>query len=295
MNLEKNLYQIKEQLLPYANRIISSQCAFCYPEYIESASRDFYMQNSIITNFVDQKTQGIKDWIKEVMPFFVDSTNKSILVAMLISNDQVTTIKQVLKEFAAQLVKVDITNTWEGRLFETPCGEFTIINLFLTNNQETQIVYLGLNMTEQFSTVGRIINDMTNYPYPPELEINRKKEMKAKLDQFTSDSILQIYIWNKDKLIDNFEKRIMYLDGTDKIAFRKKLNEMLDYVITNITSLTNHTKEELAVGLLGGSHLPITYLNLEWFFQQTQIHAFECDHDSVEYKTILKKLAEKLQ
>ena len=135
MNLEKRLYQIKEQLLPYANRIISSQCCFCYPEYIESASRDFYMDNSIITNFVEQRTQDIKKWVKDVMPFFADSTNKSILVAMLISNDQVTTIKQVLRKFAAQLVKVDITNTWAGRLFETPCGKFTIINLFLTNNK----------------------------------------------------------------------------------------------------------------------------------------------------------------
>lgn len=293
MNLEKNLYQIKEQLLPYANRIISSQCYFCYPEYIESASRDFYMHNSIITNFVDQRTQEIKKWIKEVMPFFADSTNKSILVAMLISNDQIATIKQVLRKFAAQLVKVDITNTWAGRLFETPCDKFTIINLFLTNNQETQIVYLGLNMTEQFSTAGRIINDIKNCPYPAELEINRKKEMEAKLDQFTDNSELQIYIWNRDKIIDNFEKRIIYLNGTDKIAFRKKLNDELDYWITSITSLANRIKEELADGLLGGWHLPITYLNLEWFYQQTD--AFKCDPDSAEYKIILKKLAEKLQ
>lgn len=292
MNLEKSLYQIKEQLLPYANRIISSQCCFCYPEYNETASRDFYMHNSIITNFVDQKTQEIKKWVKDVMPFFADSTNKSILVSMLISNDQVAMIKQVLREFAAQLVKVDITNTWTGRLFETPCGKFTIINLFLTNNQEAQIVYLGLNMTEQFSTAGRIINDITHWPYPAELEINRKKEMKAKLDQFTDNSELQIYIWNRDKIIDNFEKRIIYLNGTDKIAFRKKLNEELDYWITSITSLANHTKEELADSLLGGWHLPITYLNLEWFYQQTD--AFKCDPDSAEYKIILKKLIEKL-
>lgn len=293
MNLEKSLYQIKEQLLTYANRIISSQCCFCYPEYIESASRDFSMCNSIITNFVDQRTQEIKKWVKDVMPFFTDSTNKSILVSMLISNNQVTTIKQVLRKFAAQLVKVDITNTWAGRLFETPCDKFTIINLFLTNNQETQIVYLGLNMAEQFSTAGRIINDIKNYPYPAELEINRKEEMKAKLDQFTYDTELQIYIWNRDKIITNFEKRIIYLNDTDKIAFRKKLSEELDYWISNITSLANHTKEELAVGLLGGSHLPITYLNLEWFYQQTD--AFECNHDSAEYKIILKKLMEKLQ
>lgn len=293
MNLEKRLYQIKEQLLPYANRIISSQCCFCYPEYIESASRDFYMDNSIITNFVEQRTQDIKKWVKDVMPFFADSTNKSILVAMLISNDQVTTIKQVLRKFAAQLVKVDITNTWAGRLFETPCGKFTIINLFLTNNQETQIVYLGLNMTEQFTTAGHIINDITHWSYPAELEINRKKEMEAKLDQFTDNAELQIYIWNRDKIIDNFEKRIIYLNDTDKIAFRKKLNKELDYLITNITSLANHTKEELAAGLLGGWHLPITYLNLEWFYQQK--HAFKCNPDSAEYKIILKKLMEKLQ
>ena len=293
MNLEKRLYQIKEQLLPYANRIISSQCCFCYPEYIESASRDFYMDNSIITNFVEQRTQDIKKWVKDVMPFFADSTNKSILVAMLISNDQVTTIKQVLRKFAAQLVKVDITNTWAGRLFETPCGKFTIINLFLTNNQETQIVYLGLNMTEQFTTAGHIINDITHWSYPAELEINRKKEMEAKLDQFTDNAELQIYIWNRDKIIDNFLKRIIYLNDTDKIAFRKKLNKELDYLITNITSLANHTKEELAAGLLGGWHLPITYLNLEWFYQQK--HAFKCNPDSAEYKIILKKLMEKLQ
>ena len=292
MNLEKRLYQIKEQLLPYANRIISSQCCFCYPEYIESASRDFYMDNSIITNFVEQRTQDIKKWVKDVMPFFADSTNKSILVAMLISNDQVTTIKQVLKKFAAQLVKVDITNTWAGRLFETPCGKFTIINLFLTNNQETQIIYLGLNMTGQFSTLGHIINDITHWSYPAELEINRKKEMEAKLDQFTDNAELQIYIWNRDKIIDNFEKRIIYLNDTDKVAFRKKLNKELDYLITNITSLANHTKKELANGLLGGWHLPITYLNLEWFYQQK--HAFKCDPDSAEYKIILKKLMEKL-
>lgn len=293
MNLEKNLYQIKEQLLPYANRIISSQCCFCYPEYIESASRDFYMCNSIITNFVEQRTQDIKKWVKDVMPFFADSTNKSILVAMLISNDQVTTIKQVLKKFAAQLVKVDITNAWAGRLFETPCGKFTIINLFLTNNQETQIIYLGLNMTEQFSTAGHIINDITHWSYPAELEINRKKETEAKLDQFTDNTELQIYIWNRDKIIDNFEKRIIYLNDIDKIAFRKRLNKELDYLITNITSLANHTKKELANGLLGGWHLPITYLNLEWFYQQK--HAFKCDPDSAEYKIILKKLMEKLQ
>lgn len=293
MNLEKRLYQIKEQLLPYANRIISSQCCFCYPEYNETASRDFYMDNSIITNFVDQSSQDIKKWVKDVMPFFADSTNKSILVAMLISNDQVAMIKQVLKKFAAQLVKVDITNTWAGRLFETPCGKFTIINLFLTNNQETQIVYLGLNMTEQFTTAGHIINDITHWSYPAELEINRKKEMEAKLDQFTDNAELQIYIWNRDKIIDNFEKRIIYLNDTDKIAFRKKLNKELDYLITNITSLANHTKEELAAGLLGGWHLPITYLNLEWFYQQK--HAFKCNPDSAEYKIILKKLMEKLQ
>lgn len=292
MNLEKCLYQIKEQLLPYANRIISSQCCFCYPEYIESASRDFYMDNSIITNFVDQSSQEIKKWVKDVVPFFADSTNKSILVAMLISNDQVAMIKQVLRKFATQLVKVDITNTWAGRLFETPCGKFTIINLFLTNNQETQIVYLGLNMTEQFSTAGHIINDITHWSYPAELEINRKKEMEAKLDQFTDNAELQIYIWNRDKIIDNFEKRIIYLNDTNKIAFRKKLNKELDYWITNITSLANHTKEELADGLLGGWHLPITYLNLEWFYQQK--HAFKCDPDSAEYKIILKKLMEKL-
>lgn len=292
MNLEKSLYQVKEQLLPYANRIISSQCCFCYPEYIESASRDFYMDNSIITNFIEQKTQDIKKWVKDVMPFFADSTNKSILVSMLISNDQVTIIKQVLRKFAAQLVKVDITNTWAGRLLETPYGKFTIINLFLTNNQETQIVYLGLNMTEQFSTAGHIINDITHWSYPAELEINRKKEMEAKLDQFTDNSELQIYIWNRDKIVANFEKRIIYLNDTDKIVFRKRLNKELDYLITNITSLANHTKKELADGLLGGWHLPITYLNLEWFYQQTD--AFKCDPDSAEYKIILKKLMEKL-
>lgn len=292
MNLEKSLYQIKEQLLPYANRIISSQCCFCYPEYNETASRDFYMCNSIITNFVDQRTQEIKKWVKDVMPFFADSTNKSILVSMLISNNQVTAIKQVLRKFAAQLVKVDITNTWAGRLFETPCGKFTIINLFLTNNQEAQIVYLGLNMTEQFSTAGRIINDIKHWSYPAELEINRKEKMKAKLDQFTDNAELQLYIWNRDKIVDNFEKRIIYLNDTDKIAFRKRLNKELDYLITNITSLANHTKEELADGLLVGWHLPITYLNLEWFYQQK--HAFKCDPDSAEYKIILKKLMEKL-
>lgn len=199
------------------------------------------------------------DLADQLEKFKIINNYKSILLSALVVNKQITTLKRNLLIYAKRLIQQDFTHEWQIKLLITPCGEFSLINIFLTNNFAPQLINLGYDcaceLVEIASCNQVAINNCNNY------DLNFSQTNLANLCKLT-------YYWQLDHPSNYYHQFIQVIDQDwptyaqllDK-HFKIRFDYLLahDYCAQNLIpkSTSDHRHD---------TNVTILYLDLNWLF-----------------------------
>lgn len=160
---------------------------------------------------------------------------KSILVSCLVRNYQVTKINQLLSQLAPLLIKANCSNTiWHSSLLTTASSDYTLVNLFLTNNNQPHLIHPGLVCAQDLCQ---------NYHF-------------SLKDLPVQQLANQTYVWHEKPIADYFTKQITYL-----MANQKQINQVL---MTKFQQLVKKLSTKPVIGFK--STMPMQVLDLNWLY-----------------------------
>lgn len=159
---------------------------------------------------------------------------KSILVSCLVRNYQVTEIKQVLPQLAPLLIKNPTNTIWHSSLLTTASSDYTLVNLFLTNNNQPHLIHPGLVCAQDLCQ---------NYHF-------------SLKDLPVQQLANQTYVWHEKPIADYFTKQITYL-----MANQKQINQVL---MTKFQQLVKKLSTKPVIGFK--STMPMQVLDLNWLY-----------------------------
>lgn len=216
--------------------------------------------------------------------------NKSYLISVLIPTHQVQNLKQQLLELGNIYSRVSWDETCHLQIYQTAFGAFTLLNLFITNNMQPQILCLGYDCYQAIKTrvSGSLASsddynaDDTYFVYHNGNKINSYQQLNhyRQLEQCVAK-------WNTDNPIDIYKQNITAI-GTNidwqKIEFRMLIifHKNLGIELEDIQE-TDHS---------------IIYLDLAWFMSAINKFCNTIDQsDITEYpqlRNVVNYLAQKI-
>lgn len=154
-------------------------------------------------------------------PQFFDLLNdKSCLFTIVARPNATEQIKEQLVTLGQDMITQDVTGNWSMRLIEQETiHEYVLINLFLTNNQEPQIVNLGHD-------VANYLHDTRTFNTAPlDISFNSsEKNLKTK-PHFIRDLSNTFYYWQPVKPSSLWQKQIVSnLAQTDLVKAQKAID-----------------------------------------------------------------------
>lgn len=224
-------------------------------------------------NYLSRKDYDEKPLEQTLTALSQLNTDKSYLLTALVPENALPAVTQAFTAIATLITQADFTSNWQAKKLVTPFNDprFSMINVFLTNNKQPQLVYLGADVM-RYLTKDFYINDQNNFGYGNKRLL---KPLIAELSQLT-------YFWQKQNL-DYCVKPLTILD--DKTNASKKaviaiLNDAIKMQLRNSNVFLNKTLQEIidnneAVNFHSGYDLKqeldqlksIVIINLDWLMQ----------------------------
>lgn len=236
--------------------------------YQEHLGIDPWDLNYLSSNNCDDKI--LRAAISKIAPL---NTDKSFLLTALIPTKDLAVIDKAFKQIANLITQVDFTHNWQARQFVTtlPDERFSMLNVFLTNNIQPQLIFLGADVI-RYLVKDFYLVDQDNYLF----------DDKGLLTPLLLKLMPLTYLW-PENLENNISfKQVEFL--TDSAAGQKELAKVFKTVLQTklLTDLVTF-KAVLPQNQLASQNSPdynsslrefinklktITILNLDWLIRE---------------------------
>lgn len=154
-------------------------------------------------------------------PRFSDLLNdKSCLFTIIARPNATKQIKEQLVTLGEDMIAQDATGNWSMRLIEQETiHEYVLLNLFLTNNEEPQIVNLGHDVADY-------LQDTQSFNMAPlDISFNSSENGLKTKPHFIRDLNETFYYWQPVKPSNLWQKQIVSnLAQTDLVKAQKAIN-----------------------------------------------------------------------
>lgn len=94
---------------------------------------------------INTKIAAFEEMIREK----VTDNDQSILVACLVGKSQIAEIKAKLQVLAKLIAEANLQNDWQIHYLVSESSNLALVDLFMTNSQLPQIIYLGAGIADQ--------------------------------------------------------------------------------------------------------------------------------------------------
>lgn len=202
-----------------------------------------------------------------------DSILRTFLFSLLVEPQNVTQIRTILIKLGSLINQMDHSHQWYLVFLDTPMKPYHLVNLFLTNNKQPQMVYLGTDCLVQLNITYQSYmsqhNDVANDYYPP-ITATRHEDI------VTPETFEQLkhltYIWQKDTAITTYLKQIKILDQkVDSNKLKQILKDWFNEAIIKTKAdcdlhqkPLDHDIRSADQNLIEGGTEFITYLDLDY-------------------------------
>lgn len=189
-------------------------------------------------NYLSRKDYDEKPLVQTLTALSQLNTDKSYLLTALVPRIALPAVSKAFTELATVITQADFTSNWQAKKFITSFNDprFSMINVFLTNNEQPQVVYLGADVV-RYLTEDFYINDQNNFGYGNKMLL---KPLITELSQLS-------YFWQKQNL-DYCVKPLTVLDdktNTSKKAVVAVLNNTIKTQLHDGNPFLNKTLQEI--------------------------------------------------
>lgn len=169
------------------------------------------------------------------------NVNNSILFSCLIPKKNAGEINLLL--YRLKQVLSSLTNkTWQAKIISTKIGNLRLINLFMTTNEQPQVIHLGYDIIMVLIENSLIYEEAMNYA-AVETSINEYSDypdFMAKVDH-ASDELIeqlkkQIYQWHTTDPLKYYQKYLTVLGNNKKQKLQKLLAFYQDVLKTALNT-----------------------------------------------------------
>lgn len=225
------------------------------------------------------------DWVCDRLRLMTKkSVDNTILISAIVNKKDSDHIKYELK----QLGQLYADMTWNAdlhiELLETPLGNANLLNLFITNNMQPQLLFLGTDCYAEFKSF------LKEHYYSD----NTSKNIKV-------DELNKIYYFWQEDPIPTYEKQLVNLGNPEDLELvETKIKQLFDQeakkMIWSVTHNQTHWDNEFETSKEYNS---INYLDLPWIMSNIKNRTVfdDVQRDSIEipcFDKITEKLAENL-
>lgn len=219
---------------------------------------------------------------------------KSIMVSCLVKHDNQNLVVSMLKQFGQQLVNIDITNNWYGKLLIHSNTQFSLVNLLLTNNDQPKIIFYGHDI---YNKLRDTINDYNKNILYQRTEFYNCIFMKPDFSNLNKC----VYLWQFDSFSNIYQTQLVNLaPKVSNLTLNQTINQfaktVIDKYIANFKTESNQKK----FANNDQDFDSIINVTLDWLFVQvSQLHdlksyKYTYDKNLPEGKQVLKYLAQQL-
>lgn len=189
-------------------------------------------------NYLSRKDYDEKPLVQTLTALSQLNTDKSYLLTALVPRIALPAVSKAFTELATVITQADFTSNWQAKKFITSFNDprFSMINVFLTNNEQPQVVYLGADVV-RYLAEDFYINDQNNFGYGNKMLL---KPLITELSQLS-------YFWQKQNL-DYCVKPLTVLDdktNTSKKAIAAVLNDTIQTQLRDGNPFLNKTLQEI--------------------------------------------------
>lgn len=243
-------------------------------------SQDQFNTDSL-TNDTDDLIDISADLLSDLRQSSNDGTLRSFLFSTLVEPDKIPAARKVLIRIGSLINQMASANKWHLVLLDTPMTPFHLLNMFLTNNTQPQLLYLGFDCLREMNNIYQY-----NMNYHNEIANNYDENLNLKRnkDIFTTTSFEQLnnitYLWQKDTAIDTYLKQIKLLDQSITTSqLKQTLREWFDQAVSQIkrsNKLKQRTFDDAMrkgdIEVIEGNMSCITYLDFDYVFYLMHNH-----------------------
>ena len=234
-------------------------------------------QNQFNTDSLTNDTDGLieisTDFLFKLRQSSNDGTLRTFLFSTLVEPEKIPIAKKILIKMGSLINQLAAANKWHLVLLDTPMTPFHLLNMFLTNNKQPQLLYLGFDCLREMND---IYQDNMNYHNDIANSYDDNLSLKRHNDIFTTKSFEQLknitYIWQKDTAIDTYLKQIKLLDQSiTSSQLKQTLHEWFDHAVSRIKH-SNESKQSVFddamrksdIDVIESNMTCITYLDLDY-------------------------------
>lgn len=226
-----------------------------------------------LTNNTDDLIEISTDFLFKLRQSSNDGTLRTFLFSTLVEPEKIPIARKVLIQIGSLINQLAAANKWHLVLLDTPMTPFHLLNMFLTNNKQPQLLYLGFDCLREMND---IYQDNMNYHNGIANSYDDNLSLKRHNDIFTTKSFEQLknitYIWQKDTAIDTYLKQIKLLDQSITFSqLKQTLHEWLDHAISRIKrrnelkqSIFDDAMRKSDIDVIESNMTCITYLDLDY-------------------------------
>lgn len=171
--------------------------------------------------------------------------NNSILFSCLIPKTNASEINLLLYRLKQTLSSLT-TKTWQAKIISTKIGNLRLINLFMTTNDQPQVVHLGYDIITVLIENNLIYEDAMNYAVL-EASINEYSDYSdfmAKVNHASDKLVEQLkkpsYQWHTAGPLKYYQQHLVVLGNNKK----QKLQKLLDFYQTALKTALNTRKTD---------------------------------------------------
>lgn len=213
--------------------------------------------------------------------------NKSYLISILVSTHKIQNLKQQLLELGNIYSRISWDKTCYLQIYQTAFGAFTLLNLFITNNMQPQILYLGYDCYQAIKTrISGSLSDRDDFGVSYVYYNNKKINSYDQLNHYCQLKQC-VTTWNTNNPIDIYKQNITAI-GT-KIDWSKIEFQMSMIFRKNLCSELENIQE---------LEHSIIYLDLAWFMSSINQFCNTIDQSDIakypQLKNVINYLAQKI-
>lgn len=209
---------------------------------------------------------------------FSNLDHKTILLSALTIADDIPLVKDDLINLSQALVDLDQSSGWHLKIISNYFKPYVLLNAFLTNNEEPQILLLGKEMYNEFYMTYSSIYDQD------ETKMRETAEMQGEQLQYLTYSwhIDHPSQWYRDQLYSldsnlNWDRSLKLIDE----RFAKRYKRIMANINSNSGEYIDYPDNEIQY--FKTAH--ILTLDLDWFMSDLGSKIFGTDADPVLYNT----------
>lgn len=237
----------------------------------------------LITNVSYQDNKNSK----QNQSFIHNQENKSMLISVLTSSkkDNIAEIKSLLQDYAQEYAQLDLAPNLYIKLLETPITPYYLCNLFITNNKQPQLVYLGADIYK--TLLSNVKESLLYNAKEPKLTIKAYLVIESLTNR-------PVYCYETDNPLASYQSQLVNLGSN--ADFKQGMQKIEHLFKEQLTHILQHKSVFEPIEIYNTDDMnqgPIRILDLKWLLNQTD-NKISLSQSDLKPNSRLNKIVQKI-